>query len=103
MAARCVRDAEAVGSNPATPTKKRTMSKPGEPGSMRRYLAAAVLVRLADEGSRVVLVLLALQRTGSATVGGLIVAAFVFPHVVAAPWAGHFGRAELPKIGHSNV
>ena len=55
---------------------------------MRRYLAGAVLVRLADEGSRVVLVLLALQRTGSATVGGLLVAAFVFPHVVAAPWAG---------------
>ena len=34
------------------------------------------------------MVLLALQRTGSATVGGLLVAAFVFPHVVAAPWAG---------------
>ena len=55
---------------------------------LRRYLAGAVLVRLADEGSRVVLVLLALQRTGSATVGGFIVAAYVFPHVVAAPWAG---------------
>jgi MFS family permease len=55
---------------------------------VRRYLAGAVLVRLADEGSRVVLVLLALQRTGSATIGGFLVAAFVFPHVLAAPWAG---------------
>ena len=65
---------------------------------MRRYLAAAVLVRLADEGSRVVLVLLALQRTGSARVGGLIVAAFVFPHVVAAPWAGRLvDRAAQPR------
>ena len=65
---------------------------------MRRYLAAAVLVRLADEGSRVVLVLLALQRTGSATVGGFIVAAFVFPHVAAAPWAGLLvDRAAAPR------
>lgn len=55
---------------------------------MRRYLAAAVLVRLADDGSRVVLVLLALQRTGNATVGGLLVAALLVPHVAAAPWAG---------------
>jgi len=65
---------------------------------VRRYLAAAVLVRLADEGSRVVLVLLALQRTGSATVGGFLVAAFVFPHVVAAPWAGLLvDRAAQPQ------
>jgi Major Facilitator Superfamily len=58
------------------------------PGPLRRYLAGAVLVRLADEGARVGLVLLALERAGSAGVGGALVAALLVPHVVAAPVVG---------------
>ncbi|MEU4688998.1 MFS transporter [Actinoplanes sp. NPDC023714] len=53
-----------------------------------RYLAAAIGARLADEGARVSIVLLALDQTGSATVGGLLVAALMVPHVAAAPLAG---------------
>lgn len=55
---------------------------------LARYFAAAVLVRLADEGARVALLLLALDRTGSAGRGGLLVAALLVPHVVAAPVVG---------------
>jgi MFS family permease len=52
------------------------------------YLVSAVLVRLADEGARVALLLLALQRTGSAALGGTLVAALLVPHVVASPAVG---------------
>jgi MFS family permease len=65
---------------------------------LRRYLVAAVLVRLADEGARVALVLLALQRTNSAAVGGALVAALLVPHVVAAPAVGLLiDRARRPR------
>lgn len=57
-------------------------------GVLSRYLAAAVLVRLADEGARVALVLLALDRLRSAGAGGVLVAALLIPHVVAAPGVG---------------
>jgi len=52
------------------------------------YASAALLVRLADEGARVALTLLALERTGDATTGGVLVAALLAPHVVAAPVVG---------------
>lgn len=52
------------------------------------YAAGAVSVRLADEGARVGLTLLGLQRSGSAAVGGALVAALLVPHVVAAPVVG---------------
>src|SRR3954454_3638124 len=52
------------------------------------YAVAAVLVRGADEGARVALVLLALERTRSAALGGLLVAALLVPHVVAGRGAG---------------
>ena len=52
------------------------------------YAVAAVLVRGADEGSRVALVLLALERARSAALGGLLVAALLVPHVVAAGVVG---------------
>jgi MFS family permease len=61
------------------------------------YAVAAVLLRLADEGARVALVLLALERTGSAAVGGLLVAALLVPHVVAAGPVGSWAdRARRP-------
>ncbi|WP_229070116.1 MFS transporter [Actinoplanes sp. DH11] len=55
---------------------------------LTRYLAAAIGARLADEGARVSIVLLAIEQTGSAGVGGLLVAALMVPHVAAAPLAG---------------
>jgi len=80
--------------------KSRSMSSPVEqvtrsgPGSRRNrarlahYLAAALLARTADEGARVALVILALDRTGSAAVGGMLVATLLIPHIVAAPLVG---------------
>lgn len=62
-------------------------------------MAGAVLVRLADEGARVVLVLFALERAGSAALGGLLVASLLIPHVVAAPLVGLVtGRASRPAL-----
>jgi Major Facilitator Superfamily len=60
----------------------------GRPWLMPHYLTATVLARIADEGARVSLVLLALDRTGSAAIGGTMVAALLIPHVVAAPLVG---------------
>jgi MFS family permease len=53
-----------------------------------RYLVAAGLVRLADEGLRVLLLLLAIERLDSTAAGGLLVACFLIPHVIAAPTTG---------------
>ncbi|WP_328475374.1 MFS transporter [Actinoplanes sp. NBC_00393] len=55
---------------------------------LTRYLSAAIGARLADEGARVSIVLLAIEQTGHAGVGGLLVAALMVPHVAAAPLAG---------------
>jgi predicted MFS family arabinose efflux permease len=53
-----------------------------------RYTTAAALARVADEGSRVALLLLVLEDGRSATFGGLLIAALMVPHVVAAPVVG---------------
>ncbi len=53
-----------------------------------RYLVAALLVRLADEGSRVALVLLAVDRGLGPGFGAAMVAALLVPHVIAAPVVG---------------
>jgi MFS family permease len=53
-----------------------------------RYTTAAALARLADEGARVALLLLVLQRGHGPAFGGLLVAALMVPHVVAAPLVG---------------
>lgn len=53
-----------------------------------RYMQVAVLVRLASEGARVGLVVLAVDRTGSAGFGGALVAALLVPSIVAAPLVG---------------
>ena len=75
--------AEVTAGESNTTTQDRTSA-----GVLSRYFAAAVLVRLADEGARVALVLLALDRLGSAGAGGVLVAALLIPHVVAAPGVG---------------
>jgi MFS family permease len=68
-------------------------------GGLGRYFVAAVLIRLVDEGARVALVLLALDQTSSAGVGGLLVAALLVPHVVAAPGIGWLtDRAQRPRL-----
>jgi MFS family permease len=53
-----------------------------------RYVAAAGAVRTADEGARVALALLALERAGSAGLGGVLIAVLLLPHVLAAPVVG---------------
>ena len=63
------------------------------------YATAAVLVRLADEGARVAMTLLALHRIGSAALGGLLVAVLLVPHVVAAPLVGLLtDQARRPQL-----
>ena len=69
-------------------TSTRSASPRTSPRRLGHYLGAALLSRTADEGSRVALVLLALDRTGSAAVGGTLVATLLIPHVVAAPLVG---------------
>ncbi|GIJ43956.1 MFS transporter [Virgisporangium aliadipatigenens] len=66
---------------------------------LARYLLVAALVRLADEGARVAIVLLAVDRTGDAALGGILVAALMIPHVVAAPLIGAYGdRTRRPRL-----
>src|ERR1700760_2834106 len=63
------------------------------------YVVAAVTVRLADEGGRVALILLALDRLHRAGTGGLLVAALMIPHVVAAPAVGALiDRTRRPSL-----
>ncbi|MEV5717613.1 MFS transporter [Amycolatopsis mediterranei] len=52
---------------------------------LARYLTTAVLVRGADSGASVGLLLLAADRHQSAATGGLLVAALTAPHLVG-PW-----------------
>jgi MFS family permease len=52
------------------------------------YMGAAVAVRLADEGGRVALILLAFDRLHRVGTGGVLVACLMVPHVVAAPAVG---------------
>lgn len=55
---------------------------------LRAYLATATCARLADDGMAVSVTLLALQRTGSAALGAVVLAAWMAPHAVAAPLTG---------------
>src|SRR4051794_38476714 len=59
----------------------------GQPGYVR-FLGAASLARVADEMFSVGVVLLVLQRTGSATLAGAVVAAITLPSLVTAPLLG---------------
>ncbi|MFE6687378.1 MFS transporter [Streptomyces sp. NPDC057743] len=74
-----------------------TRSRPGLP----RYLAVALFARLAEEGMAVAAVLLALARTGSAAQGAFVLAAWMAPHVLAAPLVGTLaGRTRRPRLFH---
>jgi hypothetical protein len=52
------------------------------------YAAAAVCLRLADEGARVALALLGLASPGGAALGAAYIAVLLVPHVLAAPALG---------------
>lgn len=68
-------------------------------GRLAVYATAAVLVRLADEGARVVLTFLSLQRVGSGALGGVLVAVLLVPHVLAAPVVGMLvDRSARPAV-----
>lgn len=54
-------------------------------GGFGRYLAAALAARIASEGMGMAVVLLALERTGSAAHGAFVLTAWLAPHVLAAP------------------
>src|SRR5450755_3289740 len=60
----------------------------GPTGRLTAYAVAAGLARSADEGARVLMRLLALQRLGDAAAGGLLVAALLAPRVLGAPLVG---------------
>ncbi|MFD8412228.1 MFS transporter [Streptomyces sp. NPDC059650] len=71
------------------------------PGVLGRYLAAALAARFASEGMGLAVVLLALERTGSASYGAFVLTAWLAPHVLAAPLAGvAAGRARRPRLFH---
>ncbi|MFD4241440.1 MFS transporter [Streptomyces sp. NPDC058525] len=66
-----------------------------------RYLAAALAARFASEGMGMAVVLLALERTGSASYGAFVLTAWLAPHVLAAPLAGAAaGRTARPRLFH---
>lgn len=71
-------------------------------GTLARYLLVALPVRLASEGARVGLVLLAVDRTGSAGFGGALVAALLVPGVLAAQPAGALAdRVRRRRVFHT--
>lgn len=62
------------------------------------YLVTALLARLADEGVRVAFVLGAAGRGLSIGQGGFLVAAFLLPHVLAAPLMGNLADRSRHKV-----
>ena len=65
-------------------TLRRLRRTPGYPA----FLGAATLARVADEMFSVAVVLLVLERTGSAALAGATVAAITFPSMVSGPLLG---------------
>lgn len=63
---------------------RRLRAQPGYPG----FVAAATLARVSDEMFSVGVVLLVLDRTGSAGLAGATVAALTFPSLVSGPLLG---------------
>ncbi|THG29455.1 MFS transporter [Naasia lichenicola] len=63
-----------------------------------RYLAAAIPLRMAGEGARVALVVIAVDRADSVPLGALFVAASLAPSVIAAPLIGvALDRSRAPR------
>ncbi|MFE5860431.1 MFS transporter [Streptomyces virginiae] len=73
-------------------------------GGFGRYLAAALAARIASEGMGMAVVLLALERTGSAAHGAFVLTAWLAPHVLAAPLAGAAAaRTARPRLFHAGA
>ncbi|MEU6892713.1 MFS transporter [Streptomyces sp. NPDC046557] len=69
-----------------------------------RYLGAALAARFASEGMGMAVVLLALERTGSAAHGAFVLTAWLAPHVLAAPLAGAAAaRARRPRLFYAGA
>ncbi|MFB6612861.1 MFS transporter [Streptomyces sp. NPDC056367] len=70
-------------------------------GGFGRYLGAALAARFANEGMGMAVVLLALERTGSAAHGAFVLTAWLVPNVLAAPLAGAAAaRTRRPRLYH---
>ncbi|MEV7232350.1 MFS transporter [Polymorphospora sp. NPDC051019] len=64
----------------------------------------AFFARLADEGMAVAVVMLAVDRTGSAAHGAFVLTAWMAPHVFAAPLAGAVAaRARRPRLFYAGA
>ncbi|WP_405982061.1 MFS transporter [Streptomyces sp. NBC_00158] len=73
-------------------------------GGFGRYLAAALAARFASEGMGMAVVLLAVERTGSAAHGAFVLTAWLAPHVLAAPLAGTAAaRARRPRLFYAGA
>lgn len=73
----------------------------GGSGGFGRYLGAALAARFANEGMGMAVVLLALERTGSAAHGAFVLTAWLVPNVLAAPLAGAAAaRTRRPRLFH---
>ncbi|MFH8567925.1 MFS transporter [Streptomyces sp. NPDC017993] len=84
---------------PTGPTPSTRPTASARSTGLRRYLATAFSARLADEGVPLALVLLTLQRTGSAAQGAFVLTAWMAPHVLAAPLVGATaGRLRRPRL-----
>jgi MFS family permease len=71
----------------------------GSAGRLARYAVAATLARLSDEMVGVSLVLLVLDRTGSAALAGAAVAGYTLPAVLTGPLLGAWlSGARHPKV-----
>ena len=69
---------------PAVPSYRLLVREPGYP----RFVAAATMARIADEMFSVGIVLLTLERTGSAALAGVLVGAITFPSIATGPLLG---------------
>ncbi|WP_052230168.1 MFS transporter [Streptomyces sp. CT34] len=80
------------------------MRTPQLPTGLRLYPATAFLARLAEEGTGVAVVLLALARTGSTAQGAYTLTAWMAPHVLAAPLVGAVAaRTRRPRFFHAGA
>lgn len=87
------RGTESQPAHPASPARPATVRN-----ALAWYTAAAVPARWADAGAGTALALLALDRTGSAGLAGLLVGALELPHALAAPVVGALAdRSRSPR------
>src|SRR3954469_4110713 len=72
----------------ATPSSTTSFDRLAREPGYPRFVAAATFSRVADEMFSVGVVLLVLERTGSAALAGALVAAITFPSLITAPLLG---------------